>query len=173
MRSALYNIRRSGMMDIDALEEIERRCFQYGKFSRSVLTGFLKHPFSVTLVAENERIFASEIIMFHSGSLEIASIAVIPEMRRLGVAQALLAEAEKIGAGRGASSITLHVDTGNHGAIGLYTGEGFRTEMTVSDYYGNGKDAIYMVKDITKARGHATDREMRTSRNSQNIERRV
>ncbi len=153
MRNAVYTIRRSGLMDLDSLEEIERECFLYGKFSRSVLTGFLRHPFSVTLVAESERIFASEIIVLHNGSLEIASIAVIPEMRRMGVASSLLRQAEQIGAAKGVAKITLHVDTGNLGAIELYRREGYRVETTVYDYYGSGKDAIYMVKDIDAAGG--------------------
>ena len=41
MPDTAFKIRRSGLMDIDSLEEIERKCFEYGKFSRSVLTGFL------------------------------------------------------------------------------------------------------------------------------------
>ncbi|MDH2905325.1 MAG: GNAT family N-acetyltransferase [Methanomassiliicoccales archaeon] len=170
MHNALYNIRRSGMMDIDALEEIEKKCFPYGKFSRSVLIGFLKHPFSVTLVAEDGQIFASEIIMFHRDSIEIASIAVLPERRRMGVARSLLREAEKMGMLRGVSNMTLHVDKVNNGAIGLYTSEGFRIENTVSDYYGNGKDANYMVKDLAPNGSHAAGHERQYRRNSKDIE---
>ena len=148
MPDTAFKIRRSGLMDIDSLEEIERKCFEYGKFSRSVLTGFLRHPLSITLVAEDEKIFASEIIMFHRRSLEIASIAVLPEMRRKGIARSLLREAEKIGGMKNVSDLTLHVDTGNAGAIELYRSEGFLIELTVPDYYGKGKSAIYMVKKL-------------------------
>ncbi len=139
-------MRKAGIWDIDELEEIERKCFSYGRFSRSILLGFLRHPFSVTLVVERERIVASAILIFHTRTAEIASIAVLPEERRKGLAALLMNEAEAMSRRKGVVRLSLHVATENNAAIALYRKHGYAVSERVGDYYGNGRDAYYMEK---------------------------
>lgn len=143
-----FRMRKAGIWDIDDLEHIERRCFSFGRFSRSVMLGFLRHPFSVTLVMEKESIVASAILIFHPRSAEIASIGVLPEERRKGLASALMNEAENMSLKRRIGRISLHVSVDNQGAISLYEKSGYARVDRVGDYYGAGRDAYYMEKHL-------------------------
>ena len=141
-------MRKAGIWDIDELEDIERKCFSYGRFSRSILLGFLRHPFSVTLVVEREMILASAILIFHTKTAEIASIAVLPEERRKGLGNMLLQEAETMSRRKGIVKLSLHVAIENSGAISLYRKNGYSITETVKDYYGAGRDAFYMEREV-------------------------
>lgn len=143
-----FRLRKAGIWDIDELEELERRSFTFGRFSKSILLGFLRHPFCTTIVIERDSIVASAIVLFHTHGTEIASIAVIPEERRKGYAGRLLEEAENISRRRGISSLSLHVAVENDAATSLYAKYGYNVSERVKDYYGAGRDAYYMVKKL-------------------------
>jgi ribosomal-protein-alanine N-acetyltransferase len=149
LQGTRIDFRRAHIEDIQGLENIERTCFQFGRYSSSVLRGFLLHPFSVTYVAEKERsIVASEILVLHRKSVEVASLAVLPEMRGRGLGTALLMMAEETARQHAVKLITLHVDVTNVPAIGLYTKLGYRICERIVEYYGKGKDAYYLTKSI-------------------------
>ncbi len=141
-------MRRAGIWDIDELDEIERRCFSYGRFSRSIIMGFLRNPFSVTLVVESDRIVASAISIIHSRGAEIASIAVLPEERRKGLAGMLMEEIESIARRKGVDTMSLHVAVDNDGAISLYRKHGYNVTERIADYYGADRPAYYMEKSL-------------------------
>jgi ribosomal protein S18 acetylase RimI-like enzyme len=141
-------IRRAGIWDIEALDAVERAAFNFGRFSRTIIIGFLKHPDSVTYVAEQDRVLGSIIIFFHEKSAEIASIGVLPEARRRGIATALMKKAEEHALNRGVRNLSLHVSVENISAIKLYVKLGYQYESRVPDYYGRGKDAYVMSKSL-------------------------
>lgn len=141
-------MRKAGIWDINDLEEIERKCFTFGRFSRSVMLGFLRHPLSVTIVVEKEKIVASVVLIFHIKTAEIASLGVLPEERRKGLGWMLMTEAENLARRRSVETLSLHVAVENSGAILLYEKCGYSVMQTVSDYYGVGRDAFYMEKRL-------------------------
>jgi len=145
-----HRIRRAGLWDIEAVGRIERECFPYGRFSRSVILAFMKNPNSVTFVAEREGVVGSIIVVFHSDASEIASVAVLPSERRRGIGMSLMREAESLSERRGCSIVTLHVSVENIGAMNLYSRLGYERKRRVTDYYGSGKDAYLMVKELKK-----------------------
>ncbi len=107
------------------------------------------HPFSITYVAEMEkRIVASEIIFLHRKSVEVASLAVMPEVRGRGFGTVLLRKAEDMARRHTIKLLTLHVDVNNLSAIGLYKKEGYLICERITEYYGKGKDAFYLTKNI-------------------------
>lgn len=81
----------------------------------------------------------------------ITSIAVLPEYRRRGIAQDLLAQLhhqlerhlEQPG------TVGLHVRKSNAAAIKLYQDRfGYKIKETLKCYYQDGEDGLYMVKDL-------------------------
>lgn len=79
----------------------------------------------------------------------IASIAVMPEWRRNGVAQKLIGAAMAALRARGISSSCLHVRVDNIGAISLYKKLGYSVISVETEYYDDGTDAYLMQKIIT------------------------
>ena len=79
---------------------------------------------------------------------EIASIAVHPDYRRLGVADALLRHTLRKLGSAGVRRVELMVRTGNTAGAQLYRSLGFRRVRTVPQYYEDGGDGFLMTRAI-------------------------
>lgn len=97
-----------------------------------------------------------EIIMSENGFIvyriavdeaEIITIGVDPEMRRQGIAAAMIGIIEKNLKNQGVKKIFLEVALNNEPAKRLYESMGFKVVGSRPKYY-DGVDAILMVKDI-------------------------
>ncbi|MGB9741276.1 MAG: ribosomal protein S18-alanine N-acetyltransferase [Candidatus Bathyarchaeia archaeon] len=80
----------------------------------------------------------------------IVSVAVMPEHRRKGIGQALIADALNGMRSYGAKQCFLEVRVTNDPAINLYTKLGFKVTRTIRGYYADGEDAYVMSKEIPK-----------------------
>jgi ribosomal-protein-alanine N-acetyltransferase len=80
--------------------------------------------------------------------LHISNLAVAPEMRRCGIAAALLEESISSGAGMGAVWCQLEVRASNSPARELYKRLGFKPLGKRKGYYCNGEDALVMGKEL-------------------------
>jgi len=79
----------------------------------------------------------------------IISIAVLPEHRRRGVAQALVGEAMKAMQQRyKAKECYLEVRVGNTPAVSLYKKMGFQVTQTLRGYYSDGEAAHKMARKL-------------------------
>ena len=78
----------------------------------------------------------------------VVSIAVLPESRRKGVAQALINAAIEGMQGYKAKQIYLEVRVTNDAGIGLYKKMGFDISRTVNGYYSDGEAAYVMSKKL-------------------------
>lgn len=97
-----------------------------------------------------------EIIMSENGFIvyriavdeaEIITIGVTPEMRRNGIASAMIGIIEKTLKNQGVKKLFLEVASNNIPAQKLYKNYGFKTVGLRPKYY-DGVDAILMSKDI-------------------------
>jgi ribosomal-protein-alanine N-acetyltransferase len=79
---------------------------------------------------------------------EVLSIAVAPEMRRQGVAQALLRAASTEAEWRGAASLLLDVARDNAPARAFYAQAGFAERGVRRRYYKSGADALQLVLQL-------------------------
>ena len=79
---------------------------------------------------------------------EVLTLGVQPELRRRGVASALLTEAVSIARSRGAVGLFLEVAPGNTAARALYARAGFTEVGRRRHYYADGSDALVLRKDI-------------------------
>jgi ribosomal-protein-alanine N-acetyltransferase len=78
----------------------------------------------------------------------VVSIAVLPQGRRKGVAQALLAKAMKGMLHYSAKLCYLEVRVTNTPGVALYKKLGFEASRTLKGYYSDGEDAYMMTKKL-------------------------
>jgi ribosomal-protein-alanine N-acetyltransferase len=82
-----------------------------------------------------------------AGEAEIMNIAVLPEYRRNGVADALMNKIFSLSRENGCTVATLEVADGNIGAVALYEKHGFKISGRRIGFY-KGVDALNMEKKL-------------------------
>lgn len=110
---------------IAALAELERLCFAQ-PWSEKGLTRELDNPHGTFRVAvEDEQLLGYSGMHCVAGECYIANVAVHPDARRQGVAQALVSELIRHAQAQSCDFITLEVRPSNTPAIALYKKLGF------------------------------------------------
>ncbi|HBX68631.1 MAG TPA: hypothetical protein DEH25_04420 [Chloroflexi bacterium] len=132
--------------DLGALRTLEKVCFPEDGWPLIDLIATLSFSNIIRLKAV---IAGEQMVGFVAGDRQsqdlawIATIGVLPEYRRQGLASALLQECETR---LETSRIRLSVRLGNHGAIRLYEGFGYQRVDIWPKYYKDGTDAIVFEK---------------------------
>lgn len=134
--------------DIGAIRELERICFPIDYWPLLDMLGVLTLPGVVRLKAEEE----GHLVGFVAADIRrskdlawIATIAVHPDHRRVGLGAALLEACEsKLDVGK----VKLSVRASNQAAIHLYKNFGYVQVETWKRYYKGGEDATVMEKTI-------------------------
>lgn len=78
----------------------------------------------------------------------VVSVAVLPELRRRGMGEALMAEAMKAMRLYNAKQCFLEVRVTNTPAISLYKRLGFQVSRTINGYYADGEGAYVMTMKL-------------------------
>jgi ribosomal-protein-alanine N-acetyltransferase len=141
--SAPATVRSLGYSDLPQVVAIERRAFAT-PWSLSMFVLELSKPSGICLAAvEGKRVRGYLICARYADVWHLMNIAVDPDLRRRGIATALLeAMIERAGPGE---SFTLEVRPSNPGAIRLYERFGFRMAGMRKRYYSDtGEDAVIM-----------------------------
>jgi ribosomal protein S18 acetylase RimI-like enzyme len=132
--------------DLGALRQLEKVCFPEDAWPLLDLIAVL----SLSNVVRLKAMYADSMIGFVAGDQKsgdlawIATIGVIPEYRRQGVASALLQRCEtQLDVAR----IRLSVRLGNQGAVRLYENFGYQRVDIWPKYYRDGTDAIVFEKN--------------------------
>jgi ribosomal-protein-alanine N-acetyltransferase len=143
-----YAIRDVGPDDIPQIEEIEKRCFSL-PWTAEQLAGQMKgaqHEF-IAAADESGTVLGYVGMMFVLDEGYISNVAVAPEARRQGIADALIARLEEICGMLALSFVSLEVRAGNAPAIALYEKHGFRRVGLRKNYYERPReDALIMTK---------------------------
>jgi ribosomal protein S18 acetylase RimI-like enzyme len=145
-------VRQAERGDLDALTALEHRVFATDRLSRRNLARLIQSPSAAVIVAgENGALAGTAIVLFHAGAnvARLYSIAVAPHHSGRGVAQLLLAAAERAALARECTAIRLEVHVGNHAAIARYRKSGYREFARVRGYYEDGGDALRFEKRLT------------------------
>ena len=143
--------------DLPATEQLERACFAADlSLKRRQLRYLRRRDTAVFLVAETAGQVIGEGIALvrRSGpatSGRIYSLAVDHGHRGRHVGQRLLTSMVDHLAARGVGRVYLEVDRTNAAAIALYQRLGFQTTGTRPDYYGPGRDALHMRRELRAA----------------------
>ena len=151
-------VRRATMEDLPGILRTEDLCFGAQRFNPRVIRSLLLRDDSFVLVAVEKGVVVGAAMGMFSRFQDlgrIASVAVLVEYRGKGIGRKLLkaseAELRKIGVTRFALEVSVH----NSAAVDMYKSSGYSVKATIIDYYGKGKSAFYMEKDMT-IRGRRT-----------------
>jgi ribosomal-protein-alanine N-acetyltransferase len=145
-------LRRLGLGDLVAIEEIERRSYPT-PWSRSMFAGELAKPSSICLGAfenedESSRLRGYLIVSRYVDAWHVMNIAVDPAHRGHGIATLLLERLFELTADDARRGYTLEVRVSNGVAIGVYERLGFEARGIRRGYYtDNREDALIMWKD--------------------------
>ncbi len=118
--------RTAGAGDLTALYELDRVCFGRRAWSLSAWCEVVTLPeWTVIVIEEEGAITAASVLLLAAPVSWLASLAVRPERRRLGLGRALLRDALARARGASACWLSLEVDRSHRAAVALYRGEGF------------------------------------------------
>ena len=147
-------VERAGLKDLNALYEIERRCFGKEAYSKFLLRLLLMDPRSIALkyVAENGSVLGFVIgrIERRRGELvgRIYTLNVDPRYRRRGIGKSLMTALEDEFKRRGCRKSGLEVAVDNEAAVSLYRSLGYVFLGKLKNYYGPRRDAFLAVKKL-------------------------
>ena len=142
-----YEIINADEKHVEQLEALENICFSM-PWTRDFLLSQLPDDRHVFITAvEGEKVLGYVGMMYVLDEGYISNVAVAPERRRKGIADALIAELIERCRALELSFVTLEVRAGNAPAISLYEKHGFSPVGKRKNYYDFPKeDAILMTK---------------------------
>jgi len=139
-------VRQATTADLDALEELEQKCFATPWSRQSLEEDMTGNSLSTYLVAEIDGRVIGYIGLWRIvDEGHINNVSVLPEYRRRRAASALIEYMFDYGTTIGIKNYTLEVRVSNEAAIRLYAGYGFKPAGIRRGYYtDNGEDAMIM-----------------------------
>jgi ribosomal-protein-alanine N-acetyltransferase len=141
-------------LDIPVLATYEKELFPYSPWS----TAQFKEEFAgipttrFMSVAEDGNTIVGYCGVFVPApgiEADILTVAVLPAYRRQGIAKEFMRQIEAYAVERQASAMMLEVELSNESAIKLYESLGYMKISVRMDYYGPGKDAHVMRKELS------------------------
>jgi len=140
-------------LDIPVLATYEKELFPYSPWSTSQFKEeFAGIPSTRYMsVAEDGNTIVGYCGVFVPApgvEADILTVAVLPTYRRQGIAREFMRQIEAYAIERGASAMMLEVELSNESAIKLYEVLGYMKISVRMDYYGPGKDAHVMRKEL-------------------------
>ena len=129
-----------------AMRELEQRCFSLPWSEAQCRAAFEQPAFAAFGLFRGMDLLAYTSVYHTLDELEILNLAVRPEERRKGFGRRILGMALQVARKMGMQKVLLEVRVGNHAAIGLYQGSGFRQVGVRPRYYTDtGEDALIYV----------------------------
>lgn len=133
---------------VEAVAELERLCFR-DPWSENSIASELNNQLALWLVAEeNGRVagyIGSQTVPDES---DVMNVAVHPDFRRRGIAQALVMALCDALKKQGSVSLTLEVRASNEPAKALYEKLGFEQVGRRPNYYRNPKEDAYILRKM-------------------------
>lgn len=146
----LFSVRPMEESDLDVVMYLENTCFIAPWGLKELNYELNDNPVSSLWVIESSMFgvvgFVNYWITFDSAT--ICQICVNPVFRGRGLASQLMLEVIKDCKANKVRNITLEVREHNTSAIKLYEKFGFKNIVIKKNYYTNGDNAIYMVKEM-------------------------
>lgn len=142
-----YRIVNAELRHIEQLEQIEQTCFSM-PWTREQLESQMPDSCHVFIAAESgEAVLGYVGMMYIIDEGYISNVAVAPEYRRQGIADALIEELMRRAAALDLAFVTLEARQSNSPAIALYKKHGFVPVGVRKNYYELPKeDAVLMTK---------------------------
>jgi len=152
MTAVALHIRPLDLVDLNAIERIEQRAYPT-PWSRSMFASELAKATSICLGAfEGDELVGYVVNSRYVDAWHVMNVAVDPDIRRRGVATALLERLFELTGDDERRGYTLEVRVSNDAAIRLYEGLGFEARGIRRGYYtDNREDALIMWRDAQPA----------------------
>lgn len=141
------SIREAGPGDLDRIDRIEASCFTADRFPRRNLQRMLagrKTRFLIGDAANGLGGYLALSLRKGSRVARIYSLAVDPDSRREGLADALIEAGGALAAARQCRVLRLEVRASNTAARKLYDRRGFRLHAKRIAYYEDGETALVL-----------------------------
>ncbi len=140
-------------LDIPVLATYEKELFPYSPWStaqfKEEFAGIPKTRFFSVAEVGNAIVGYCGVFVPAPGiEADILTVAVLPDYRRQGIAKEFMRQIEAYAIEREASAMMLEVEISNEPAIKLYESLGYMKISVRMDYYGPGKDAHVMRKEL-------------------------
>ena len=155
----MTTVRKFRLGDLPRVLQVERASFGPDAYSASTFMAHVFRDRRGLFVAEGESAHIVGYVLVRVGlgwigakRGGVTSIAVHPAHRRRGVGRALLAGALEYLREHKVEDADLEVNVTNRAAQSLYESFGFRRSRLLPDYYGENRDGIKMVLDMSEAR---------------------
>jgi ribosomal protein S18 acetylase RimI-like enzyme len=149
-RNGAFEIARASLLDLNAVRELEDLSFEQDAWPLIEMIGVLSLP----SIERWKAVQSDKLVGFVAADIRrrqdlawIATIAVHPDHRGLGIGDALMQIVEDRA---GMSAMRLSVRANNVNAMRLYQRRGYEQIDVWPDYYVGGEDAIVMEKKLTK-----------------------
>jgi ribosomal-protein-alanine N-acetyltransferase len=155
--TATLDIRPLAYSDLPAVAAIERRAFPT-PWSIAMFVLEMSKSTGLCLAALRDgKLVGYTVCSRYDTVWHVMNIAVEPDLRRQGIASALLGEIY-VRAGDPSAQFTLEVRRSNQAAIELYERDGFRIAGLRRRYYqDNGEDALIMWRTPSTLEGRLDD----------------
>jgi len=149
----MITYRQPTALDVPVLTSLERSLFpdypwSQAQFKEEIAGLGGTRQFILALKGGSIIGYAGIMVVAAGVPADLLTIAILPDFRRQGLAQAMLAELESWAKIKGATEVILEVDTKNESAISLYKLVGYEEISTRANYYALGVDALIMRKDL-------------------------
>mgnify|MGYP006071330709 FL=1 len=140
-------------LDIPVLASYEKELFPYSPWNtaqfKEEFAGIPKTRYMCVAESDNKIVGYCGVFVPAPGvEADILTVAVLPEYRRQGIAKEFMRQIEQWSKERQASAMMLEVEESNESAIELYKALGYMKISVRMDYYGPGKDAFVMRKEL-------------------------
>ncbi|OHB38759.1 MAG: hypothetical protein A2Y09_05625 [Planctomycetes bacterium GWA2_39_15] len=152
------NYCKATLLDLFALEQLEKDCFQAEAFSRRLIKNLLINTKSAVFkAAEPTGKIIGNIIgttkKENSTSVgRIFSLCVLGQYRKIGIASQLVKILEEEFSSRGIKKVKLEVNTNNTDAQLFYKHCGYlKSPAVLHNYYRDGSNAHVMTKDFSRS----------------------
>ena len=150
----MITFRQPNVLDVPVLTSLERTMFpdypwSQAQFKEEIAGIGSTRQFFLALNDGSIIGYAGIMVVAPGVPADLLTIAVLPDFRGQGIAQAMLVELEAWAKSKGAPEIILEVDTKNEGAIRLYDFARYEKISTRKNYYGLGIDALIMRKELS------------------------
>jgi len=154
-----YKLRKFDMNDLASVTRINELCLPENYTDIFFVDLYRRFPETFVVAEEDDKVVGYIMCRVEVGFSNfglsglvkkghIVSVAVLPEHRRKGIGEALVARAMEGIRAYGAKQWYLEVRVTNEEAIALYKKLGFEVTRTVHGYYADGEDAFVMSRDL-------------------------
>jgi len=147
-------VRPATRPDLLAIHRIEKASFPQ-PWPFSAFESYVGEPGFLVAAADDEDVsvllgyVVADTVPNHGTPLgHVKDLAVAPDYRGQGVGRTLLERAVEVLESVDAGSVKLEVRITNEAAISLYRSFEFEHRRTIPNYYGNGEDALVMMRAL-------------------------